>query len=80
METSHMLRTLIIDPQRYYSASLRRYATAGKHVAHLPLTRDMATVITHTSRDAHARRCAVMMQQPVLFSPKFGAKSSHIFT
>jgi hypothetical protein len=25
------------------------------------------------------RRCVVVMQQPVL-SPKFGAKSSHIFT
>jgi hypothetical protein len=26
------------------------------------------------------RRCVVVMQQPVLLSPKFGAKSSHIFT
>jgi hypothetical protein len=26
------------------------------------------------------RRCVVMMQQPVPLSPKFGAKSSHIFT
>jgi hypothetical protein len=25
------------------------------------------------------RRCIVVMQQPVLLSPKFGAKSSHIF-
>jgi hypothetical protein len=25
------------------------------------------------------RRCIVMMQQPVLLSPKFGVKSSHIF-
>jgi hypothetical protein len=25
------------------------------------------------------RRCVVMMQQPVLLLPKFGAKSSHIF-
>jgi hypothetical protein len=37
METSHMLRTLITDPQQYYSASLRCCATAGKHVTHLPL-------------------------------------------
>jgi hypothetical protein len=53
METSHMLRTLITDPQQYYSESLRCYATAGKHVAHLPLTcdrRDATTVITYTSR------------------------------
>jgi hypothetical protein len=26
------------------------------------------------------RRCVVVMQQPVLLSPKFGVKSSHIFT
>jgi hypothetical protein len=26
------------------------------------------------------RRCVVVMQQPVLLSPKFGSKSSHIFT
>jgi hypothetical protein len=26
------------------------------------------------------RQCIVMMQQPVLLSPKFEAKSSHIFT
>jgi hypothetical protein len=26
------------------------------------------------------RRCVVVMQQPVPLSPKFGAKSSHIFT
>jgi hypothetical protein len=26
------------------------------------------------------RRCVVVMQQSVLLSPKFGAKSSHIFT
>jgi hypothetical protein len=26
------------------------------------------------------RRYVVVMQQPVLLSPKFGAKSSHIFT
>jgi hypothetical protein len=38
METFHMLRTLITDPQQYYSASIRCYATAGKHVAHLLLT------------------------------------------
>jgi hypothetical protein len=25
------------------------------------------------------KRCVVVMQQPVLLSPKFGAKSSHIF-
>jgi hypothetical protein len=25
------------------------------------------------------RRCVVMMQQPVIFSPKFGEKSSHVF-
>jgi hypothetical protein len=28
----------------------------------------------------HVRWCVVVMQQPVLLSPKFGAKSSHIFT
>jgi hypothetical protein len=39
---SHMLWTLRIDPQQYYFASLRCYATAGKHVAHLPLTCDVA--------------------------------------
>jgi hypothetical protein len=42
METSHMLRTLITDPQQYYSASLRCYATAGKYMTHLPLTCDVA--------------------------------------
>jgi hypothetical protein len=26
------------------------------------------------------RGCVVVMQQPVLLLPKFGAKSSHIFT
>jgi hypothetical protein len=26
------------------------------------------------------KRSIVVMQQPVLLSPKFGAKSSHIFT
>jgi hypothetical protein len=26
------------------------------------------------------RRCVVVMQQPIVLSPKFGAKSSHIFT
>jgi hypothetical protein len=26
------------------------------------------------------RRCAIVMQQPVLLSPKFGTKSSHNFT
>jgi hypothetical protein len=41
METSHMLRTLITDPQQYYSASIRCYAAAGKHVVHLPLTCDV---------------------------------------
>jgi hypothetical protein len=41
METSHMLRTLITDPQQYYSASLHCYEAAGKHVAHLPLTGDV---------------------------------------
>jgi hypothetical protein len=25
------------------------------------------------------RRCVIVMQQPVLLSPKFGAKPSHIF-
>jgi hypothetical protein len=39
METSHMLRTLITDPQQYYSLSLRCYATADKY---LPLTCDVA--------------------------------------
>jgi hypothetical protein len=42
METFHMLRTLITDPRQYYSASLRCYATAVKHMAHLPLTCDVA--------------------------------------
>jgi hypothetical protein len=37
MEIPHMLRTLITDPQQYYSSSLRCYATAGKHVGHLRL-------------------------------------------
>jgi hypothetical protein len=41
METSHMLRTLTTDPQQYYSASLRCYATASKHEAHLPLACDV---------------------------------------
>jgi hypothetical protein len=49
-----MLRTLITDPQQYYSASLRCYATAGKHEAHLPLTCDavgeILTVITLLTR------------------------------
>jgi hypothetical protein len=26
------------------------------------------------------RQCVVMMQQPVLLSPKLGAKSLHVFT
>jgi hypothetical protein len=26
------------------------------------------------------RRCVVVMQQPVVLSPKFGKKSSHIYT
>jgi hypothetical protein len=42
METPHMLRTLITDPQQYYSAILRCYAAAGKHVAQLPLTCEVA--------------------------------------
>jgi hypothetical protein len=36
------LQTLLTDSQQYYSASLRCYATVGKHVAHLPLTCDGA--------------------------------------
>jgi hypothetical protein len=29
--------------------------------------------------EGSVRRCVVMMQHPVLLSPKFGAKSSYIF-
>jgi hypothetical protein len=28
----------------------------------------------------NVRQCVVVMQQPVLLLPKFGAKSSHMFT
>jgi hypothetical protein len=41
METSQMLWTSITDQQQYYSETLRRYATAGKHEAHLSLTCSM---------------------------------------
>jgi hypothetical protein len=30
--------------------------------------------------DGSVRRCVVMVKQPDLFSPKFGATSSHVFT
>jgi hypothetical protein len=42
MESSHMLQTLITDPQQYYSASLPCYVAAGKKGAPLPLTCDVA--------------------------------------
>jgi hypothetical protein len=31
------------------------------------------------SEKGRVRQCVVVMLQPVLLSPKFGAKSSHIF-
>jgi hypothetical protein len=34
----------------------------------------------HGGKKGSVRRFVVMMQQPVLISPKFGAKSSQIFT
>jgi hypothetical protein len=45
MENSHMLRTSTSDLQQYYSASIRCYATAGKHVAHLSHTCYVAGVM-----------------------------------
>jgi hypothetical protein len=35
---------------------------------------------TFLGKKGSVRRCVVVTQQPVLLSPKFGAKSSHIFT
>jgi hypothetical protein len=37
----------------------------------------MKTVMLFSVRNS-VRRCVIVMQQPVLLSPKFGAKSSHV--
>jgi hypothetical protein len=53
MESSRMLRTLITDPQQYYSAILRCYAAPGKHEAHLSHTCDVTDhgkYVTYTSQ------------------------------
>jgi hypothetical protein len=63
-------------------AAFQLYLQAGKQKSKVVVDYDSHVVFggEFPGGKGSMRRCIVLMQQPVLLSPMFGATSSHIFT
>jgi hypothetical protein len=69
--------TSIVSKWRHFSYHLQSWKLG--EVGWVGTTVIMFWVKKFPCENGSVRRCVVVMQQPVLLSPKFGAKSSHIF-
>jgi hypothetical protein len=68
---------------QFYLQSGEQRGLRGPNEASIAYWEDDSNVVSGQkllSEKGSVRRCVVVMQQPVLLTPKFGAKSSHIFT
>jgi hypothetical protein len=78
----HRLRFCLDHLNCVKMAAFQFYLLSGKQRTVKWVGNDSHVVFGYKFFDEResVRRCVIVMQQPVLLSPKFGAKSSHIFT